>query len=61
MINLTYGGHIWIVAECPCRRMLLPLRGIETARRVRKNVRFETLRVTSVGKNLRETAYANAG
>jgi hypothetical protein len=40
--------------------MLLPLFGIALARRVRKNVRFETLRVTSVGKNMRETSHANA-
>lgn len=41
--------------------MLLPLRGIEGARRLRKNVRFKALRFALVGEDLREAPHALAG
>jgi hypothetical protein len=41
--------------------MLLSLRGIAPARRLHEDVRFETVRLALVGKNVRETTHANAG
>lgn len=40
------------------RRMLLPMCGIKTGRRLRKNLRPEKIRFPLVGKELRETAHA---
>jgi len=45
---------------CPHWRLLLPLRRIESARRLRENVRVQEIRVPLVGNTLRKTPHAYA-
>jgi hypothetical protein len=54
-------GHRGHAAKGSRSRMLLSLCGIAPPRRLRKDVRFEAVRFALVGKNVRKTAYANAG
>jgi hypothetical protein len=59
------GGHNCAAAASLCRQLggqlLLPLRGIERANRLRQDVRIEEIRHAVVGNFLRQTTDANAG
>lgn len=54
------GGYICAVEESERRGMLLPLRGVAPAGRMRENVRFEKDCATLVGDDLCETPHAVA-
>ena len=51
--------YTWIAAACSDKRVLLPLLRSAPTRRLREDVRFETV-LALVGKNVRETSYAYA-
>lgn len=53
-------GHAFPAAPCTHRRMLLPLRGIQSARRLCQDVRVQKIRVSLVGHQLRQASHEHA-
>ena len=61
LLTATLCGHTSIAANCPGKRMLLPLCGIARPRRLCKVVRFEAICLPLAGNEVRETAHAYTG
>jgi hypothetical protein len=61
MLRSPARRHVRAVAPSYGRGMLLPLRGSTTQGWLRKTLRFEEIRATRLGHQVREAAYANTG